>query len=197
MHIGKFAIATLLAAAVSVAAPKTASADWMFTPFIGAATGGNTADTATSFGGGLTWMGNGAIGFDVDFGYTPDYFADSADLVDNNLMTLMGNVIVGVPVGGQTGPGIRPYFVGGLGLMRTNFDDAEDVFDEFDKNGLGFNLGGGVTGFFTDNVGVRGDLRYFRSLDEDDREPGEFDLDLGTTNFWRATVGVTFRFGNE
>lgn len=186
--------AAALSAAVLVAAPATASADWMFTPFVGVAAGGGTADNTTSFGGGLTWMGAGAVGFDVDFGYTPDFFGESGDdFGDNNVTTLMFSAIVGVPIGGQSGPGIRPYFVGGAGLLKEKIDNANQLFD-VDQNDWGFNLGGGVTGFFTDNVGIRGDVRYFRTLTRDDGDD-DVDLDLGALDFWRATVGVTFRFG--
>jgi opacity protein-like surface antigen len=168
----------------------------MFTPFVGVATGGGTADTTTNFGAGLTWMGAGAVGFDLDFGYTPDFFGDSGDdFGDNNVTTFMLNAIIGAPVGGQSGPGIRPYAVGGVGLMREKIDEADDFFD-VDANSWGFNLGGGVTGFFTDNIGLRGDVRYFRTLTRDDGDDeDDFDLDLGALDFWRATVGVTFRFG--
>jgi opacity protein-like surface antigen len=193
MHFRTLA-ALALAAFVTLAAPKTASADWMFTPFIGAAMGGSTADTTTSFGAGLTWMGAGAVGFDVDFGYTPDFFGDSGDdFGDNNVTTLMVNAIVGAPIGGQSGPGFRPYGVGGIGLYREQIDDAGDLFD-VDDNSFGFNLGGGIAGFFTDNIGLRGDLRYFRSL-RGDGDEDDLDVDLGDSDFWRATVGVTFRFG--
>jgi hypothetical protein len=51
--------------------------------------------------------------------------------------------------------------------------------------------------FVSDTVGIRGDLRQFRSLrnedlDDDFPEPGDFEL--GDFTFWRATAGVTFRF---
>jgi hypothetical protein len=39
-----------------------------------------------------------------------------------------------------------------------------DVFDVTTKNDFGFDLGGGAMGFFAQNVGVRGDIRYFRSF---------------------------------
>jgi opacity protein-like surface antigen len=192
MSIRNFAGAALITA-LFVSVPSTASADWMFTPFVGAATGGGTADTTTNFGGGITWMGAGAVGFDVDFGYTPDFFGPSGDdFGDNNVTTLMVNAILGVPVGGQSGPGIRPYGVGGIGLIREQIDDVGDIFD-VDDNSWGFNLGGGITAFFTDNIGVRGDVRYFRTLNRGDDD--ELDLDLGALDFWRATAGVTFRFG--
>lgn len=192
MHMRTFA-AAVLAAAVVLAAPRTASADWMFTPFVGAAMGGDTADTTTSFGAGVTWMGAGVMGFDVDFGYTPDFFGESGDdFGDNNVTTLMVNAIVGAPIGGQSGAGIRPYAVGGVGLFREKIDDVGQLFD-VDDNSFGVNIGGGVAGFFTDNVGLRGDIRYFRALRNEDGD--DIDLELGDTDFWRATVGVTFRFG--
>jgi opacity protein-like surface antigen len=192
MHIKSLGGAALITALL-VATPSTASADWMFTPFVGVASGGVTADTTTNFGAGLTWMGAGAIGFDVDFGYTPDFFGDSGDdFGDNNVTTLMLNAVVGIPVGGQTGAGIRPYGVGGIGLLREQIDGAGDLFD-VDENSWGFNLGGGVLAYFTDNVGVRGDVRYFRSLNRGDDD--ELDFDLGELDFWRVTGGVTFRFG--
>ena len=186
--------AAALSAALLVAAPATASADWMFTPFVGLGMGGDTADNTTSFGGGLTWMGAGAVGFDVDFGYTPDFFGDSgSDFGDNNVTTLMVNAIVGVPIGGQSGPGIRPYVLGGIGLMKEKVDNAGQLFD-VDQNDWGFDLGAGVNGFFTDNIGLRGDVRYFRTLKRDNPSDS-LDIDLGSLDFWRATVGVTFRFG--
>jgi hypothetical protein len=60
---------------------------------------------------------------------------------------------------------------------------------------MGFNLGGGVAGFFTDKVGVRGDLRYFRKLKAGSSSANDLDVfDVDTLSFWRGTVGITFRF---
>ena len=70
--------------------------------------------------------------------------------------------------------------------------DADDLFDVA-NNDFGVNVGAGVIGFFNDHVGLRGDIRYFRSL-QDPEEDNEFDIDFGTFDFWRGTVGVTFRF---
>jgi len=44
-----------------------------------------------------------------------------------------------------------------------------------------------------DNFGLRGDVRYFRSL-QDDNGGDDIDLGFGSFDFWRATVGATFRF---
>jgi opacity protein-like surface antigen len=189
--------------------PSRASADWFFTPFVGANFGGNASfgdfndfedeiERRVDFGASLGWMGNGIVGFEADFGWSPNFFENTVgpgnfEFGDNNVTTLMGNLIVGAPIGGQSGPGIRPYGVGGLGLIRSHIDGG-DFFDDLNTNDLGFNLGFGVHGFFNDNFGIRGDVRYFRSL-QDDEPDDEFDLALSDFDFWRATVGLTFRFG--
>jgi hypothetical protein len=64
---------------------------------------------------------------------------------------------------------------------------------DVDNNDFGINVGAGVFGFMTDNVGFRGDLRYFRGFGEDTGND-QIDLDLGDMDFWRGTVGVTFRW---
>jgi opacity protein-like surface antigen len=209
MYLRRVLSTALLALMLSGVAPATASADWLFTPFIGMNfSGGATIRDAfdevddefenkLTYGATLAWMGAGIVGFEFDFGYSPDFFEstvrpDEVDFGDNNLLTLMGNVILGIPVGGQTGVGIRPYLSGGVGVIRSSVGDAADVFD-ISSNDWGFNVGAGVHGFFTDNVGIRGDFRYFRSL-RDNEPDDEFDVALGALHFWRGTVGVTFRF---
>lgn len=210
MSVRKLFLSAVLGALVVGATPARASADWLFTPFVGGVFGGKANfgdfnnfddefERRVTFGGSLGWMGAGIIGAEVDFGYTPNFFENtegSGDFAfgDSNVTTLMGNLILGAPVGGQTGPGIRPYASGGLGLIRTQVDGFE-FFDSLDTNDLGFNVGAGIHGFFTDNVGIRGDVRYFRSL-QDNEPDDEFDLAVSEFSFWRATVGVTFRFGN-
>ena len=107
----------------------------------------------------------------------------------------MGNLVVGIPIGGQTGGGVRPYVTGGAGLLRSNIS-ASDFFNELTTSDFGLNLGGGVHGYFNDHVGLRGDLRYFRLLQDNDPSTNDMDLALADFNFWRGSIGVTFRFGN-
>jgi hypothetical protein len=209
MALRKIAITSVLALMLFVAAPAKASADWLFTPFFGMNWGGNAEFTdfggdfedefeqKMNFGASLSWMGAGAFGFEVDFGYSPNFFQnttgdDDFEFGDSNVTTLMANLKVGAPFGGQTGGGIRPYASGGLGLIKSRIDDPDDLF-ELNSTDWGFNVGGGVTGFFNDNFGLQGDVRYFRSL-QDNEPDEEFDLALGSFNFWRGTVGLVFRF---
>jgi opacity protein-like surface antigen len=196
----KCAVMAALALALS---PASARADWLFTPNIGAGFGMNSGDAAgggehLTYGVSLGWMGEGIIGWEADLAYTPEFFEgddDDLDVVntgDSNVTSILGNVIVGIPIGGQTGGGVRPYFAGGAGLLQTRVEDADAVF-EIDNNDFGINLGGGVMGFMTDNVGFRGDIRYFRGFGEDEGND-QVDIDLSDFDFWRGTVGVTFRW---
>ncbi|HEX2340500.1 MAG TPA: outer membrane beta-barrel protein [Vicinamibacterales bacterium] len=208
MHVRKMILGTVAALAIVAAVPAPASADWTFSPFIGSTFAGELNDVdldestqnKLSWGGSLMWMGEGIAGFEVDFGYTPEFFFSDNDnevdfIGDGNVTTFMVNAVIGVPVGGDRGPGIRPYGTVGLGLVRQRVDDVIDVFDA-DRNSLGFNIGGGVLGMFTDTVGIRGDLRWFRQFSNDSDGLDDLDFDLSGLSFWRGTVGVTFRFGS-
>ena len=209
MSLRKVAITSVLALAVFASAPSKASADWLFTPYIGWNWGGTAGFTdfagdfddeferRSNFGASLTWMGAGALGFEVDFGYSPNFYENTtgdADFAfgDSNVTTLMANLKVGAPFGGQQGGGIRPYASGGLGLIKSRIDDPDDLF-ELNSTDWGFNVGGGVAGFFNDRFGLQGDVRYFRSL-QDNEPDDELDLALGSLRFWRGTVGFIFRF---
>jgi opacity protein-like surface antigen len=104
----------------------------------------------------------------------------------------MANLKIGAPIGGQSGAGIRPYASGGVGIIKARIDDADDLFN-IDSTDFGLNVGGGIAGFFTDNIGLQGDVRYFRSLQENEPD-NDFPVALGSFRFWRGTVGVVFRF---
>lgn len=208
MQVRKIIVGTVAALALVAAAPAPASADWTFSPFIGSTFNGELNDVdlnestqnKLSWGGSLMWMGEGIAGFEVDFGYTPEFFFSDNDnqvdfIGDGNVTTFMVNAVIGVPIGGDRGAGIRPYGTAGLGLVRQRVDDVIDVFDA-DRNSLGFNIGGGIMGMFTDNVGIRGDLRWFRQFSDNSDGLDALDFDLSGLSFWRGTVGVTFRFGS-
>jgi outer membrane protein with beta-barrel domain len=171
----------LLVAALGVAAPLQAQV--YLAPNVGLDFGGDTNnDSKVSYGGTLTFAGN-LVGFAVDFTYAPDFFP--GNLRDNNVTTLMGNLVLLSP--GRT----RIYGSVGIGLMKTRVRSADDFFD-IDSNELGLDVGGGIL-FVPDRVGFQADIRYFRSLTDPDPD-GEFDIDLGGFNYWRASGGLVFRF---
>ena len=210
MQARKWLLSAAVVAAAAIAAPRTASADWVVTPFVGWNAGGSAnvngsdgSTTATKFehkidyGVSLSSMGKGAIGGEIDFGYSPNFFATNTNnngfqfTNNSNVTTLTGNVIVGVPVGGH-GAQIRPYAVGGVGLIRTNVQNAAGLFDVNSKNDFGFDVGAGAMGFFNQNVGLRGDLRYFRGFRGSSTTTTG--LALSDFRFWRASLGVSFKF---
>jgi opacity protein-like surface antigen len=209
MSVRKLILSAMFAGLAIAGTPTRAAADWLFTPFLGANFGGNAnfgafddfddeVEKRVDFGATLGWMGKGIVGFEVDFGWSPNFFENTVGpgnfaFGDSNVTTLMGNVLIGAPIGGQSGPGIRPYGSAGVGLIRSRVSGG-DFLNDLNTNDFGVNIGGGVHGFFNDSVGIRGDIRYFRSL-QDKVADNEFDLGLADFDFWRATVGLTFRFG--
>jgi len=189
----------LLVMAVLLLLPGVARADWLFTPYGGMTFGKDAKDLEHfTWGGTAGWMGHGVLGFEVDFNHTPNFFepknatdATNTNLFGkNNVTSLMGNILVGVPIGGQTGGGIRPYVSGGFGLLKQNVPGSSD-FLTVSRNDWGMNVGFGAQVFASDHVGFRGDVRYLRSLQNDEGTPNDFAL--GNFDFWRWTAGVTFR----
>jgi opacity protein-like surface antigen len=181
------ALAVLLAAA-------PARADWFVSPLVGGNFGGDTNDDSRKapFGVSFGYMGAGIIGAEAQLMYTPSFFGDRDLIGTNNVFSLMGNVIVGAPLGGERQ--VRPYVSGGLGLLRSRIGgDATDLFD-VTENDFGMNVGAGVMGFFSQHVGLRGDIRYFRSLNGDNLLLDGIPLSGDRFDYWQATGGVAFRF---
>jgi hypothetical protein len=190
-------VLTLTAAVAVIFAPALAQAEGYVNPWVAANGGipfGDFDNGRAGFGLNAGGMGNGIIGGEFDFGYSPSFFGTRSIFGNNSVMDLMGNVIVGVPIGGTSGAGIRPFVTGGLGLLRTQVDTGPLSNASLSNNMFGWNLGTGVMGYFHDHVGLRGDIKYLRSFEDsrtgitiiDTNAPGQF-------HFWRASIGVVFR----
>jgi opacity protein-like surface antigen len=202
MQLRKFLIISALALAL---VPATANAQgWFFTPFVGANFGGNASfndaagdfeddvEKRVDFGATIGWNPS-VVGFEFDFGWSPNFFENTIgpanfEFGDSNVTTFMGNLLISAP----PGRGVRPYGSAGIGLIRSSVSGVGDFFDDVTRNDLGMNIGGGVNGQFTDNVGIRGDLRYFRSFENE--SDNALDIGLSDFDFWRGSVGVTFRW---
>ena len=195
----------LLIGALALVLPVSASAqNWFVSPFVGANFGGSAnfgdfpdsddeVERRLDFGATVGWNPN-VVGFEVDFGWSPNFFEDTAgdrnfEFGDRNVTTFMTNLLISAP----PGTGLRPYLSSGLGLIRANISSGNNLFNDLSTNDLGVNIGAGINGQFSDNVGIRGDLRYFRSL-QDNEPDNDLDLSLGSFDFWRGTVGLTFRW---
>ncbi len=180
--------------------PPQAHADGFVSFNIGSVFGGSTGSelveavensATTTYSFNLGGMGGGVFGAEFDFGYTPKFFGSDSGIESSGVMTMMGSLIIGIPVGGQSGVGIRPYGLFGVGLLRRHIEFRQ-VFDDLSTNDFGYNLGGGVMGFITDVFGIRAEYRYFRNL-KSDGEGFPF-FELSTFNFSRASIGIVLRF---
>jgi hypothetical protein len=178
----------------------TARADGFFIPFIGVNFGGDAGSefgdavdaSRFNWGASIGWMGAGVIGFEGDFGFSPDFFGKT-DLGDSSVLTAFGNVLLGIPFGGQQGFGIRPYALAGIGLIQPEGDAFADQFD-FNDNKIGWDFGGGVMLFFGSHFGLRGDVRYFRTFEALEFLDIEIDAGPGDLDFTRGSLGFVFRF---
>jgi len=169
-------------------APGRLAAETQLTGFAGVAFAGHTEDSRGSYGGALGFMGD-VVGFETEFATTPDFFGRGGEGVftENNVLTLMGSLLLATP------PGVvRVYGAFGGGLFKTRLEDPNQLAN-IDSNDFGLNAGGGLLVALGDHVSLRGDVRYFRDLQDTDPD-GEFDVDLGEIDYWRAVGGITLRF---
>jgi hypothetical protein len=186
--------------------PREARPDYLFIPFIGGTFAGRTAfltgveqgagTQRVTFGGSAGWLSSGILGVEGDFSYTPGLFQRDTTrpipvglVFDSTAATFSGSVILAVPQR-VSGYSLRPYLVGGLGLIHYGLN-YDEVFPTVDDDSLGLNVGGGAIGYLTRRTGVRFELRHFRSLS---REANDLSLEvLPRLSFWRFTVGVVIR----
>ena len=198
-----FSRTAVILALLVVAEPGVARADWLIIPFVGVNFGGDSgrelgeAIDASRFNWGASFgfMGAGVIGLEADFGYSPDFFGKT-DFGGTSVFSAMGNLLLGIPFGGQQGFGVRPYGLVGFGVMRTDGDAFSDPL-LFEENKVAWNFGGGVMIFFASHVGIRADLRYLRAFEAQD-VLDELAIDLddqpGELDFARGSLGFILRF---
>ena len=194
----------VLFAAGLLAAPTLAHADGFISPNVGVNFGGQAGGTLVNAVSGATndankinwgvaagWMGAGVIGVEEDFAHSPSFFGSGGNISSSRVVTLMTNVIVGAPIGGQKGGGIRPYGAVGVGWINQNIQTVNGV-GNFSENDFGWDVGVGVMGYFADHIGLRADYRYFRNFQE--TGTNVIGLQAGHFSFNRVSVGVLFRF---
>jgi hypothetical protein len=200
--MGRTTTAVIVVVLCGLAVP--ARADYLFTPFIGGAFGGSTVflterpvESAESlgthliFGGAAGWLSSGILGVEGDFAFAPRFFERNGQIVlSSTVATVSGSVIVATPLR-VTGYSLRPYLIGGLGLIHTGITYTANIVDPVDDNSLGTNLGAGAIGLLSPRTGLRFELRHFRTLSRDAiGTTGERDARL---SFWRVTFGVIIK----
>jgi hypothetical protein len=168
------------AALAFVWAPAQARAEGYVSPWVAANAGAGFSNGNINFDNGRAGfgvnagaMGNGIIGGEVDLGFNPSFFGTQNEFGSNSVIDLMGNVIIGVPIGGTHGGGLRPYFTAGLGLTHRQIDGGD---------------------LFAEHVGLRGDVRYLRTINASDASLSDpFNVSQGNFHYWRASAGVVIR----
>ena len=189
-----------IALAAITLAPASARADVLFIPFFGVNFGGDSGkefsegfdSSQFNYGASITFMGGGIFGVEGDFGFSPDFYGKT-DVGGSKAITATGNLVLGIPFGGQKGFGVRPYGVVGAGLLRSNSDFGTGVA-EIDENNVTWSAGGGVLLFFGSKAGIRGDVRYFRTFDDLEILGLEVAQSPGKVDFTRGSVGFVWRF---
>lgn len=186
---------------VAVVAP--ARADWQMKPFGGITFGGSTTfidfdDQAgkpkLNLGISGLWLGE-VLGVEGDVATTAGFFSGDGSslqtlILHSHVATVTGNVVVALPRR-IAQYGLRPYAVAGLGIMHVGFDDNLRALP-FSDTLPAWDVGGGVTGFLSDFVGLNWDVRMFRSTGPQKTVTG---VSLGPEqlSFWRATMGLSIR----
>lgn len=186
----------VLALGIAVA-PRVAFADVLLTPFAGVTFVDDADNGQFTFGASVGF--GSLIGLELDVSRIQLGTFDDLPVVslEADATTVMGNLVVRFPAGP-----VQPYVSGGAGVIRvTGSVDVPFLGDVFSASAqdIGINAGGGLHIFPSRNIGVRADLRYFRTVgdlawDEIRDINGLDDLPLPRVDFWRLTGGVTFRF---
>lgn len=181
------------AAVLTLTMPAAARAEGFISPLIGFNFGGDANcpnvsgcdDKRLNVGVGLGAM-NAVFGFEEEFAYARDFFG-TAPGFKSSVLTLMSNAMVAPKVGP-----VRPYFLAGLGLIKTHVDFTTATLLSTDNNNFGWDIGGGVMITVVPHVAVRGDIRYFHSF----QDLSVLGFTLGDTklNFGRAAAAVAFTF---
>ena len=163
---------------VALAAPARAQ-DIFAVPFMGVKFGGDTSivdlevaagSSAFTMGGSLVVLGDGAFGYEADFGYIPGYFENDNSLPlikpGSYVLDLTGAAIIALPASVTRG-GLRPYVVVGAGLITAQAADFLEIF-LIRRTVPAYKIGVGAQALLTNNVGVRFDLRHVHSFTGDD-----------------------------
>ena len=196
----------LLMTALLLATPVNASAELFAVPFMGVKFGGGTSivdlefaadKTKFTLGGAIMNIDDGLPGYEASLGYVLGYFEgddrESVPFVASGSFVVDGtaSAIFSAPPR-WTGYGLRPYAQAGAGLVHTQVADTPLHLFQVRRTMPVVTVGVGAVGLFTNNVGLRFDVRYFRSLslttdDESLRTVGR------RISFSRFTVGLFLR----
>lgn len=192
MRIRNVVLSAALLVVGIVGFPATASAQrfWV-SPFVGTTAGNDLthANAGMGISAGATVFKKW-IGVEGEFYNAQLFFKDNGFLTNRGLKTGMGDVVLGVPY--IKSEKFSVYATAGLGVIRPNLEEVGG-FAKVDTNKSAYNVGAGVIGNMNKNLGIRGDVRYFRTM-KDDEMANAFGIDFGSFGFWRTSVGLVLKF---
>ncbi len=173
--------------------PAHAHAEGFISPLIGFNFSGdancptisNCQDKRLNVGVALGGM-NSVFGFEEEFAYARDFFGTAPNLT-SSVLTLMSNPMIAPKIGP-----VRPYVLGGVGLIKTHTEFTTSSLLSTDNNNFGWDIGGGIMISVAPHVGVRGDIRHFHSFQ--DLSFLGFALSNSKLDFGRAAAAVEFTF---
>jgi hypothetical protein len=159
------------------------------------------------FGVSGIWLTRGVLGAEAEFAHVPRFFEPGplatlttsvpVPFTRSSVTSFSGNVIIAAPLW-ITRESLRPYLVGGLGMLHSSLSETANLdLAGFARDIVALNLGGGAIGMLGEHTGLRFDIRRIRSL-KDVPAPTSLTPLVDTTgirlSYWRATVGVIFRY---
>ena len=127
------------------------------------------------------------VGFEEEIAYAPSFFG-SAPALSSSVLTVMSNFMIAPKIGP-----VRPYALAGVGLIKTHVELTTASLLTTSNNAFGWDIGGGIIGFVSSHVGLRGDIRYFHAFND----LSLLGFTLGNSmklDFARASAGLVFSF---
>lgn len=203
MRVGILAVALLIGSAAHASA-----SEWQIKPWVGLTFGGGTTlsgdldhaagerKVAIGVSGGR--LGE-VFGIEADVGRTPGFFESNhiplgaqTLVLSSSVTTVTGNLVVALPRHWVEYT-LRPYVVGGGGLMRARATDRLGLLP-IASDLATIDVGGGVTGPLTNRIGLNWDVRYFRSVGGKTNTAAAIGAEQ--LSFWRATMALVIRYGD-
>jgi hypothetical protein len=181
----------LLPALLVLGSAPAALADWLLTPFAGAAIRTDTvfldldgvaARPHATVGVSMTRFPERVFGIDIAASGTPSVFSGHDLVISSGVFLVTGSIVIALPQ--RWSHVVRPYALVGAGLIHVTSADIADVFP-IDSTRPAASVGVGTWWPVTRRFGARAEARFIRS--GSGSSSSRFEM-------WQTTAGGTVRF---
>jgi len=162
------------------------SIGYNFAGSAGCRTATDCRDKNWNWGGSLGALGS-VVGFEAELIYAGEFTGDSP-IQASSVTTLMANFMLAPRISI-----VQPFGVAGVGAIRTGVDNKV-VGSSDSETDAGWTVGAGLIVFLHRHVGLKGEVRYYRSFNALDLLDVELERDRNRIDFGRAGFGVVFKF---